>query len=60
MLVSRFGIDKIPTNMPTKRRDVSKQHANVGERLNVAERWKIIRKNIVSADNDEWLRTLTD
>jgi hypothetical protein len=59
MLVSRFGIDKIPTNMPTKRRDVSKQHANVGERLNVAERWKI-GKNIVSADDDGWLRTLTD
>jgi hypothetical protein len=59
MLVSRFGIDKIPTNMPTKRRDVSKQHANVGERLNAADRWKI-GKNIVSADDDEWLRTLTD
>jgi len=59
MLVSRFGIDKIPTNVPTKRRDVNKQHANVGERLNVAERWKI-RKNIISADDDEWLRTLTD
>jgi hypothetical protein len=45
MLVSRFGIDKIPTNMPTKRRDASKQHANVGERLNAAGHWEIGKKH---------------
>jgi hypothetical protein len=59
MLVSRFGLDKIPTNMPTRRRDVSKQHTNVGERLNAADHWKI-RKSIDSADEDASLRTLTD
>jgi len=59
MLVSRFGFDKIPTNMPTKRRDISKHHMNVGERLNAADHWKIW-KSIVSADEDASLRTLTD
>jgi hypothetical protein len=59
MLVSRFRFDKIPTNMPTKRRDVSKQHTNVGERLNAADHWNI-GKSIASADADASLRTLTD
>jgi hypothetical protein len=59
MLVSRFGFDKIPTNMPTKRRDISKHHMNVGERLSAADHWKIW-KSIVSADEDASLRTLTD
>jgi hypothetical protein len=40
MLVSRLGFDKIPTNIPTKRRVVSKQHTNVSERLNAADHWK--------------------
>jgi hypothetical protein len=44
--------------MPTKRLDVSKQHTNVGERLNAAGHWKI-RKIIVSANEDALLRTLT-
>src|SRR5712671_2187721 len=59
MLVSRLGFDKIPTNMPTKRRDVSKRHANVGERLNAADHWKI-GKSIVLANEDASLRTLAD
>jgi hypothetical protein len=32
--ISFSCIDNIPTNMPTKRQDISKQHANVGERSN--------------------------
>jgi hypothetical protein len=28
-----LGIDNIPTNMPTKRPDVSKRLVNVGERM---------------------------
>jgi hypothetical protein len=59
MLVSRFGIDKIPTNMPTKRRDASKQHANVGERLSAAGHWEIGKKHRFS-DEGAPLRTLTD
>jgi len=59
MLVSRFGFDKVPTNVPTKRRDVSEQLANVGGHSIVVGYWKIV-KNIVPADDDEWLRTLAD
>jgi hypothetical protein len=37
MLVSRLGFDKIPTNIPTKRRVVSKQHTNVRARKELKE-----------------------
>jgi hypothetical protein len=59
MLVSLLCFDKIPTNMPTKRPDVSKQHTNVGVRMNAIDHWKI-GKSIASADEGASLRTLTD
>jgi hypothetical protein len=40
MLVSQLCLDKIPTNMPTKRRAVCKQQTNVDERLDAVNDWK--------------------